>query len=584
MHDPEHVLLGLRPGRAYAPRRMRACPRCLSVFFTEAEFCSFDGERLTSDQVLLGRYLKEYRLEALLGTGATGCVYQATHKNGQKCALKLFFGELAADKNIATRFRREAEAASKIKHPNVVTLLDFGTTSAGLVYLAMELVEGRTLKQILESEAPLLPRRAGHIAERLAAGLSEAHRQGYVHRDLKPGNVMVAGDPSREIVKVLDFGIVASLYDRRADDRLTKTGYLIGTPTYMAPEQIDPEAVSPQVDVYALGVILYEMLAGKPPFSGTLEQVLVAKMTRSPPPLEGDLGKLAMEMLEVDPSRRPPSALFVSAALARLSLLSEDPATVRAGVPHLPTLAEVGFGLGTVRVWDSGPTNDAPLWHQDGLDVTPPDGPKETPDTQPVSMEQRSLGSAKISDEVDIPTTVSPPPRFDSGWRRKISSNPITVASVPPYLPSAPSGPSEPTPQAGAVLQRNEQASEDGPTRLNIQSQKKESAPNLSPPPTPAQLALESGRFSGDHKTSSGDITGDVFISPLESMERDTTELPAAAVAAVVRPPVAPPSVAKRHRWWWGVVFAVLTVSAACATYWWLEQKNTVIIDVSPPP
>ncbi|MCA9556408.1 MAG: serine/threonine protein kinase, partial [Myxococcales bacterium] len=338
---------------------MRACPRCLTVYQTDPEYCAFDGVQTglyTEDaDPLVGARLDAFRLEARLGIGGTGCVYRGTQlPQGEPVAIKLLFGEMATDKALAQRFRREAEAMRRIDHPNVVSVLACATSAVGLTYLVMEFVEGRTLKAIIEDEAPLSPGRVGRLAEQLVAGIGQAHRLGYVHRDLKPSNIIVRGAPGSEQAKILDFGIVASLQGETGDHRLTKTGYIVGTPTYMAPEQVDPRAVSPQVDVYALGAIFYELLTGKPPFTGTLEQILVAKMTSPAPRLTsvGELGDLVNRMLATEPEDRPPTALHVSAELARFSLLSSDPATERARVPSLADVGVVGFGQVTVQIVD----------------------------------------------------------------------------------------------------------------------------------------------------------------------------------------------------------------------------------------
>src|SRR5688572_24863226 len=302
---------------------MRACPHCLSVYSVDAEHCSVDGEKLGGPSILRGLKLDEYAFDDLLGVGGTGCVYRGHMGSGRTCAIKLLFREMAGDESLIERFRREAEAVAEMDHPNVVRIYGYGTSPGGTAYIAMEYLEGKTLKDILEADAPLAHSRAGRIAEQLASGLGEAHRLGFVHRDLKPGNVMICRDRfGREQVKLLDFGIVASIKERGQDERLTKTGYIVGTPTYMAPEQIDPKQVGPQVDVYALGVMLYEMLCGQPPFRGTLEQILVAKMTEDPTPIEhgGELGALALRFLEKDPSKRPQNALQATAQLGRLAL------------------------------------------------------------------------------------------------------------------------------------------------------------------------------------------------------------------------------------------------------------------------
>ena len=338
----------------YAPG-VRACSACLSVFASEPEFCVFDGQRLgEANDTLLGRALGGYRFTKLIGVGGTGCVFSGVEiSTGMPCALKLLYGEMATDDSVAERIKREVDAVRSIDHPNVVKILDAGESPAGLPYMVMELIDGPTLKTIIEDEAPLHPRRAGRLAEQLVAGLAEAHHQGFVHRDLKPGNIIIGRDEhGAEHAKILDFGIVASLQLQKDEQRLTKTGYIVGTPTYMAPEQVDPKSVSPQADVYALGVILYELLAGKPPFNGSLEQILIAKMTQDPAPLPqaGELGQLVLKMLESNPKRRPPNALRISAELSRISLLSEDAATVRADA--FATLPDSSLSTSSVHLID----------------------------------------------------------------------------------------------------------------------------------------------------------------------------------------------------------------------------------------
>lgn len=415
---------------------MRACPHCLTVYESDPEFCAFDGTRTVAfagaEDPLAGLELDGYRLEERLGVGGTGCVYRGRKLDtGRTVAIKLLFGEMATDKGLAERFRREARAMKAIAHPNVVAVYACTTSAAGLTYLAMEYVEGRTLKQIVEEEAPLAPHRVARLAEQLVAGMGQAHRLGYVHRDLKPSNVMVSGPPGSEIAKILDFGIVASLHEREADSRLTKTGYIVGTPTYMAPEQVDPKSVTPQADVYALGVMIYEMLVGKPPFTGTLEQILVAKMTAPPPPLEhaGALGALVSRLLAIDPEDRPPTALHVSAELSRLSLLSADPATEKARVPDLPQLGVVGFGQATVQLVDQ--TDETPMADEPPLRETA-EGPwsvdtRLTPDLGPAEDEALD----RDTPEDDFPSfSELVPTRAELRSDTVVDTNPLDAGSV----------------------------------------------------------------------------------------------------------------------------------------------------------
>jgi serine/threonine protein kinase len=317
------------------------------VYATEAEFCGLDGERLIVHEgdPLAGKIIVKYRLEELLGTGANGCVYRATNlESATELAIKILFGEMACDRRVVARFRREAEAVSKMSHPNVVKIHDFGTAPSGLTYLAMELLVGRTLETAMAQDGRFSPDRAAGIAQQISAGLAEAHRLGFVHRDLKPGNVMlVAPREGNETAKILDFGIAMSMRRSEDEGRLTKTGYVVGTPLYMAPEQIDESyPLGPQADVYALGSILYEMLAGVPPFVGSVEQVLVKKMTRMPEPLLdcGEIGLLCMHLLERDPRLRPPTALHVSADIVRI--IDDDPKTVLAPAPWTGEKTEAG--------------------------------------------------------------------------------------------------------------------------------------------------------------------------------------------------------------------------------------------------
>ncbi len=194
-------------------------------------------------------------------------------------------------------------------------------------------------------------------------------------------------------MKILDFGIVGTMRSERGESRLTKTGYVVGTPAYMAPEQIDESVdLGPPADVYALGVILYEMLAGRAPFGGTVEQILVRKLTRDPDPLPecGEIGRLALSMLRRNPAERPPTALHVSAELHRLSLLTEDPKTVLAERPwssdiiNAPTLEGLGQAAISITIIEhsfdqtshGAPIDTLPLEHnallQPGRDRSPP--------------------------------------------------------------------------------------------------------------------------------------------------------------------------------------------------------------------
>jgi serine/threonine-protein kinase len=298
---------------------MRYCPKCFSIYSVQVERCGMDGtvlELATSDP-LIGQKIDRYRITSRLGAGAMGCVYIGAHANiDREFAIKVLFGEMASNQEVAERFRREAKSLSQIDHPNIVSVVDFGRTENGLLYLVMELVRGRTLGAVIRESASkgegLLPARAAKLARQIAAGLQEAHRLGFVHRDLKPANIMVVAKGGDEFVKILDFGIVGIVSaepDSPQASPLTRTGYILGTPAFMAPEQIGRPSVGTSADLYALGATIYAMLCGKPPFDGPVADVFAKKLSQPVPPLPplGGLERIAMDLLERDPANRPGS-------------------------------------------------------------------------------------------------------------------------------------------------------------------------------------------------------------------------------------------------------------------------------------
>jgi eukaryotic-like serine/threonine-protein kinase len=201
-----------------------------------------------------------YRVLGRLGVGGMATVYLAEDSSlGRKVALKVMAERYAEDGEFVERFRREAQAAARLNHPNIIAVYDRGEAD-GRPYIAMEYLQGRTLKQVIQKEGPLPPERAIAVAMQVLAGLRYAHEHGVVHRDVKPHNVLV-GDDGR--IKVTDFGIAHA-----GDPQMTEVGSIVGTAQYLSPEQARGRSVGPQTDVYSLGVVLYEMLAGRVPFEG----------------------------------------------------------------------------------------------------------------------------------------------------------------------------------------------------------------------------------------------------------------------------------------------------------------------------
>ncbi|HEY6678020.1 MAG TPA: protein kinase [Actinomycetota bacterium] len=274
-------------------------------------------QQLDAD-VLLG---DRYRLVRMIGSGGMGTVWEAEDETlGRPVAVKVLSESLAAGEHAVRRFEREAQAAARLSGPYIAAVYDFGR-SDGRPYIVMELVPGETLADRLAREGPLPPLEASRIATRVAEALEEAHRAGIVHRDVKPGNVMLtpAGD-----VKVMDFGIAAAAWA----ERVTTSGLVLGTPSYLAPEQAKSEKTTPASDVYALGAMLYEMVAGRPPFVAESPVALaLAHIREDPRPLDQvadgvppNVASASMAALAKDPAERPPSAAAFASMLREPTL------------------------------------------------------------------------------------------------------------------------------------------------------------------------------------------------------------------------------------------------------------------------
>jgi eukaryotic-like serine/threonine-protein kinase len=269
---------------------MRFCPVCGSRFSNDARFCPYDGEAMsvideTSNSGLVGQVVAgRYRVESVLGEGGMGIVYRAVHVTlGKTVALKVLRQDMAHDEVVAQRFVQEAKALSRIQHPHVVEVHDFGRTEDGVTYFVMEYLDGRSLRDAIREDA-LDAREIGIIAKAIAEGLSAAHSAGVIHRDLKPENIqLVRRDGNACFVKVLDFGVakVAGV------SKLTKNGAIFGTPHYMSPEQAQGLAVDVRSDIYSYGIILYELVTGKLPFDAdSFVRLLSQQMFDSPPAME----------------------------------------------------------------------------------------------------------------------------------------------------------------------------------------------------------------------------------------------------------------------------------------------------------
>jgi serine/threonine protein kinase len=293
----------------------------------------------------------KYRIDRLIDKGGMGAIYAATHLNlNRTVAVKLIRTDFLSHPTSLARFKREARMAARVEHPHAVTVYDFGSLEGVGAYLAMEFVKGESLRSLLARQGSLPLAQVVEIASQVASVLGAAHRHGIVHRDVKPANILLRSSEGRLVVKITDFGIAKSVQAEETT-QLTSPSELVGTPSYMSPEQFSGEPIDGRADLYALGVVVYEMISGRCPFEGTLSEVIGKHLFAEPPALpdEDDADPFSVfiqRALAKSPEDRPSTALeflteLTEAATRRAEVTGEpmvlDDRTLEIEAPVLET-------------------------------------------------------------------------------------------------------------------------------------------------------------------------------------------------------------------------------------------------------
>lgn len=445
------------------------CGHCKSIFRSGFSRCPADGHELAPlvDDPFVGQvFAGRYAIEALVGEGAMGRVYRARHtRMSKRFAVKIMFGDLASDATMRARFQSEAEAASRLDHPHVVSVVDFGDTVGGLVYMVMDFVEGVSLARLLEvAGGPLPEARARVLLRQIALGLQHAHDRGLVHRDLKTDNIVVVETEGHEVARIIDFGIAMFSDAAPGPAKLTAVGVVIGTPAYMSPEQACGEKIDHRSDLFSLGIVAYEMLAGKKPFDGHPFEMARQNIASTPPPLavrtpgvrvDPQLEAMVFRLLAKSRDDRYPIAqAFVDALDGVLSPELEPTLKLTAPVPVpaaalTPRRSDVdlsaerplanppprsravaGLGLGLVLV--AGGAGAA--WWASGRAEPPPPPPLAAAELTPAPL-------APAPDPTPLPT--APAPAVDPVARVEPTGTPTSAVTAAAVAQDDPDEPAE---------------------------------------------------------------------------------------------------------------------------------------------
>lgn len=417
---------------------MKICPQCGNDYDDAIVVCATDRSNLIlinpNDDPMLGKLMDgRYRLTAKIGEGGMGAIYRAVHvENLRICAIKLMTGLSPGKEDAIARFKREARNSVRIDSAHAVTVYDSGQSDDGLLYLAMEFIDGRPLSRVIAEQRVLPLDRVVHITNQIAEALAAAHALPMIHRDLKPDNIMITRKGANsDFVKVLDFGIAKALADPGGDN-LTKTGFVLGTPVYMSPEQLLGEELDPRSDIYSLAIIVYEMLSGRLPFEGDNPQAVMMKRVMSEPvrlrtvapSISESVEAAVMSGLERNRNARTPT---VEAFAAELSRVTYSGTQMMGGIVT-GQLGPQGEGGRATTQWSGGAQTKfetGPAFtgqSEAGRHTAPSDAGNKWAPTEVTQAPTHAKRPETAPPQPEIPPTVP-------------FAAPITVRDLPPNLP-----------------------------------------------------------------------------------------------------------------------------------------------------